>query len=107
MTTYNSPYGTQDIHAPESALPLQTALYRSQRNQRPICRWCFYGLHPHEMRPATGITEDSQDCKTVLIDEPGHGTLGQCCCTWSQLEAIDAEYPEMHDDGDPDSKGIE
>lgn len=22
-------------------------------------------------------------------------------------KAIDAEYPEMHDDGDPDSKGIE
>lgn len=87
---YNSPYGISDIFVPDGAFPSEAEEFTSQRDGRPICRYCFFGMHSHEKREPDGrISSDSQDCKILLWKWKGDTTekerTGQCCCTWHEV----------------------
>ncbi|MHB8361359.1 MAG: hypothetical protein ACYDAO_10690 [Thermoplasmataceae archaeon] len=84
---FNSPYGVEeygDVRVNNSAVPSRSREIRTPRNDLLICKWCFYGIHPHDARTKEnemGGFKDAQDCKVILVDEKGN-TTGQCCCTW-------------------------
>lgn len=77
MGCFNSPYGDFDVRVPYNAVE-----YR-QYDFNGICRACYHGLHPHDPMVNGNITEDSQDCKILLLNSEGK-VVGQCCCKWSE-----------------------
>ena len=101
--SYNSPYGKfrmpellpeefqekwwdGDVEVYYGAVPLYQEQYRSQNgDDRPVCRSCFFGIHPHAIRKERyGAYQDSQDCKVELQDREGKLNGNQCMCTWSE-----------------------
>lgn len=76
---HNSPYAISDVRVHRLAVEsTQQEIYIGSGFTQPICRPCFYGVHPH------GETEHS-DCKVLLKDpNTGFRTGNQCCCTWRE-----------------------
>jgi len=74
MNCYNSPYGVEeygDVRVNNSVVSLESEKYISCKDGMSICKSCFYGLHPHDIK----------DCK-VILKSNDEKTIGQCCCTW-------------------------
>ena len=77
---YNSPYAISDVRVYRNAVEAiqYEIVIRKDEIQLPICRACFYGVHPH------GETKNS-DCKVILKRrDTGSLTGSQCCCTWRE-----------------------
>ena len=73
-------YMMNPIEIPNSAISGYQDEYKDEKTGLPICRLCYYGLHPH------GEVYDKYnwaDCKVLLRDtNTWQYTGNQCCCQW-------------------------